>query len=250
MKKYCAAVLIFCIIFGFSGCGKNETDVKSNKSSNSINEDTLSSEENLIDDADDENYYKPTDVPIESEKAVASKFNVDMDIYVTDTVQKGDNVEFEEKTMTEIPLNMETVGLRININNDEIFIVCSGYWRLEKSVDGKYVEIKGKSSDDEENSRSGPNSKCYVNCDLTPYKGLIEKGKYRFISPTLNIAKETENGLEAYTYQNEKSFILYKEFEFTDEDKSLNSSSKQSVSNSNNVVGSVSSRYVSSHYEK
>ena len=97
-------------------------------------------------------------------------------------------------------------------NNDEIFIVCSGFWRLEKFVDGEYKEVAN--SNHAASSSCGPNTSCFVLCDLEKFSDLISEGKYRIISPTLNIAKETENGLQDYIYQNEKSFILYGDFEF------------------------------------
>lgn len=161
--------------------------------------------------------YTVVDVPIKSEKAVKSKFNVTMDIYISHLIQdNGGGARPVNTITTEVALNEKSIGLQINNNNDEIFIVCSGYWRLEKLVNGKYEEIVVDSQKYEANSSCGPKQECYVFCGLEAYKGLIEKGKYRIISPTLNIAKQNDNNLEDYTYQGEKSFILYKEFEFID----------------------------------
>ena len=113
---------------------------------------------------------------------------------------------------TKIPLNSNNITLEIINNNDEIFIVCSGFWRLEKFDNGEYKEVVTSSY--AASSSCGPNNSCFVLCDLNKYSNQISEGKYRIISPTLNIAKETENGLQDYIYQNEKSFILYSEFEF------------------------------------
>lgn len=222
MKKVLALILAFCLAFSIIGCSKNDTDVNSKATETPTDAEQTYSEELDI-AVTDEIPYTVVDVPIESEKAVKSKFNVDMEIYLIDFEDdNGGNGGVNPKTTitTKIPLNRKSIGLQINNNNDEIFIVCSGYWRLEKLVNGKYEEIKVDSQKYEANSSCGPKQECYVYCELDKYKGLIEKGKYRIISPTLNIARENNNHLEDYTYQGEKSFIVYKEFEFIDKDNS------------------------------
>ncbi len=154
-------------------------------------------------------YTVVDDIVLESSKAEKTKFEVKMTVNIS-TVNKQGIATMTAKT--EVPLNTENLTLEMINSNNEISIVCSGSWRLEKLVDGKYVEVIN--SNDKCNSSCGPNASCFVLCDLSKYSHLISEGKYRFISPTLNITKETENGLQDYIYQNEKSFILYSEFEF------------------------------------
>ena len=152
------------------------------------------------------NYPKNT---IDSVKAEISTFDVNMTVNISTVDEFG--VASMNKT-SKISLDSNNITLEIVNDNEEIFIVCSGFWRLEKYVDGMYKEVV--SSDYAATSSCGPKSSCYVLCDLNKYSNYISEGKYRFISPTLNIAKETETGLKDYTYQNEKAFILYSEFEF------------------------------------
>lgn len=221
MKKWLVLILAFCLVFSIVGCSENSTGVKSNATETQTDaEETYSEELNIA--VDDEVTYTVVDVPIESEKAVETKFNVDMDIYLIDW--EDDNggqggINPSSTITTKIPLNSKSIGLQINNNNDEIFIVCSGYWRLEKLINGKYEEIKVEAQEYEADSSCGPKQKCYVYCELDRYKDLIENGKYRIVSPTLNIAKENNNHLEDYIYQGEKAFIVYKEFEFVDENE-------------------------------
>ncbi|MBE6311496.1 MAG: hypothetical protein E7080_10685 [Bacteroidales bacterium] len=219
MKKFITVVLVLFNILCLTGCGKNDTGVDSEITETLTHAEQTYSEELAI-AITDEVPYTVIDVPIESEKATKSKFNVNMDIYLIDWEDdNGGNGGVNPKTTitTKIPLNRKAIGLQINNNNEEIFIVCSGYWRLEKLVNGNYEEIKVGSQKYEANSSCGPKQECYVLCELDKYNDLIETGKYRIISPTLNIAKEINNHLEDYTYQGEKSFIVYKEFEFIDD---------------------------------
>ena len=192
MKRFLICILVLCFSFNLCACNNNPPD-----------------EVNPSIDVDYTSEYTVSNVVLESSKAEKTKFEVEMTINTTSVNEEG------IATMTaqnELPLNTEHVKLEIINGNDEISIVCSGYWRLEKLVDGKYVEVIN--SNDKCNSSCGPNASCFVLCDLSKYSHLICEGKYRFISPTLNIAKDTENVRQDYIYQNEKSFILYSEFEF------------------------------------
>ena len=214
MKKSLALMLVFSIALSLIGC--SEINFENTKTSNKTEQITNEKPDVAV---DDEIPYSVVDVPIESEKAVKSKFNVDIDIYTIDWEDDngGNGGIVPSTTITDkIPLNSKYISLQINNNNDKIFIVCSGFWRLEKLVNGKYEEIKVNYPKNEASSSCGPKQECYVQCELDKYQGLITKGKYRIISPTLNIAIQKNNHLEDYTYQGEKSFIVYKEFEFID----------------------------------
>lgn len=153
--------------------------------------------------------YTVSNTVLDSAKAEKMKFEVNMTVNISTVDECG--VATMNKT-TKIPLNSNNITLEIINNNDEIFIFCSGFWRLEKIENGEYKEVV--TSNYAASSSCGPNNSCFVLCDLNKYSNQISEGKYRIISPTLNIAKETENGLQDYIYQNEKSFILYSEFEF------------------------------------
>ena len=190
--------MILCFCFSLSACNGDLNNVSSEEKTN------------VATDIDYTSEYTVNNTVLDSSKAEQSKFEINMAINISNVDEYG--VATMNKT-AKIPLNSNDITLEIiNNNDDEIFIVCSGFWRLEKFVNGKYKEVV--SSRYAASSSCGPNSSCFVLCDLEQYSNLISEGKYRIISPTLNIAKETTNGLQDYIYQNEKSFILYSEFEF------------------------------------
>ena len=199
MKRFLICILVLCFSFNQCACNNNPPTDSS-----------VYTEEATDIDVDYTSEYTVSDnVILESSKAEKTKFEVEMTVNIS-SVNKQGIATMTAKT--EFSLNTENVTLEMINGNDEISIVCSGSWRLEKLVDGKYVEVIN--SNDKCNSSCGPNASCFVLCDLSKYSHLISEGKYRFISPTLNITKETEKGLQDYIYQNEKSFILYSEFEF------------------------------------
>ena len=199
MKRFLICILVLCFSFNLCACNNN-----------SPTDSSVYTEETTDIDVDYTSEYTVSDnVTIESSKAEKTKFEVEMTVNISSVNKQGIATM---TTKTEFPLNTENVTLEMINGNDEISIVCSGSWRLEKLVDGKYVEVIN--SNDKCNSSCGPNTSCFVLCDVSKYSHLISEGKYRFISPTLNITKETENGLQDYIYKNEKSFILYSEFEF------------------------------------
>lgn len=231
MKKLTVFCLIFSTLLCFSACNKDEATDSNVSSKESYEESSYLADDNLDDVDDTSEFTVKNPVTIDSSKAEKSKFNVDMTINNTHINQEGvASYEITDK----IPLNRDSITLKINNNNDEIFIACTGNWRLEKWVDGEYIECKAEISDTNSGHIFGPGTSGFVFCDFEPYANSIEKGKYRIISPTLNIAKETENGLVETSYQNEKAFILYSEFEFVDEDESLNTESSQTTSHMQN----------------
>ncbi len=196
MKRVLICVLILCFCFCLVACNNNLNDASSEETKHLI-------------DIDYSSEYTVSNTVLDSSKAEETKFEIGMTINISTVDEYG--VATMNKT-TKIPLNSNNITLEIINNNDEIFIVCSGFWRLEKFVDGEYKEVAN--SNHAASSSCGPNTSCFVLCDLEKFSDLISEGKYRIISPTLNIAKETENGLQDYIYQNEKSFILYGDFEF------------------------------------
>ena len=208
IKIYVAACLILCLLVGvglWHGDLFNSTPPSISDESPTVSEEDYET----IDTIDTTSEYTVSNTIIDSVKAEISKFDVNMTVNISTVDEFG--VASMNRT-SKIPLDSNNITLEIVNDNEEIFIVCSGFWRLEKYVDGMYREVV--SSDYAATSSCGPKSSCYVLCDLNKYSSYIGEGKYRIISPTLNIAKETEDGLKDYTYQNERAFILYSEFEF------------------------------------
>ena len=217
MKIIFYYILVISLILGLTACSNstnnNSSENETERENSLLIDDTEEEWEDplVIDDTSD---YTVSSLYLESSKAQKSKFEVEMYIELGNTDENGNYTG--EKTTT-LPMNFDkytSVTLVIENNNDEIFICCSGFWRVEKLINGEYKEVKDFKSKYEANNKFGPGSEGYVGCSLEEYSDLISEGKYRFISPTLHIAKETEDGLEDYTYQNEKAFILYSEFEF------------------------------------
>lgn len=205
IKIFVAACLILCLLVGV---GLWHGDLF-NSTPPSISDESPTVSEEDYETIDTTSEYTVSNTIIDSVKAEISKFDVNMTVNISTVDEFG--VASMNKT-SKIPLDSNNITLEIVNDNEEIFIVCSGFWRLEKYVDGMYREVV--SSDYAATSSCGPKSSCYVLCDLNKYSNYISEGKYRIISPTLNIAKETEDGLKDYTYQNERAFILYSEFEF------------------------------------
>lgn len=222
MKKLLIFILVFCVSICFSAC--NNIENNSSLETESLFE--------TIDIDETSDFVLSNKITLDSSKAKESKFDVDMSINLVSINKNG---EATYTKTAQIPLNSENIILKINNGNEEFSLMCSGLWRLEKLMDGKYQQVKADTADKECNNSFGPGDYGVISCDLTPYSDIITNGKYRIISPTLNILKETENGFEESTYQNEKAFILYSEFEFVDEDKSLDLlSDKTSSTNSDN----------------
>ncbi|MBQ4153790.1 MAG: hypothetical protein IJE01_01145 [Clostridia bacterium] len=225
MKKLLIGFMVISILFCFSSCANKGTADISSKQTYKEEANESFVQEIAIDDTSEFAIKNP--ITIDSSKAEKSKFKVDMSINLTDISENGEAIHTKTN---KIPINRDYIVLYINNNNEDFTLMCSGFWHLEKFVNGKYEEVKAENSNKECNNSFGPGEYGIIGCDLKPYTGLIEKGKYRIISPTLNILKETENGLEEFTYENEKVFILYSEFEFVDEDKTLNTESENNTS--------------------
>ncbi len=219
IKRVVIPVCCFCII-SLIGVGLWQGDFLKTKPPVSLDDSTIIGEKDWIDEIESEDTaweedlsseYTVSNIVIQSNKAQESKFDVEMTVNVS-TVDKNGNANMYKTE--KLPLSAEHITLEIINKNDEISIVCSGFWRLEKLVNGKYTEVA--SANREANSGCGPNSSCFVFFEMEDYREAISEGKYRIISPTLNIAKSTENGLVDYYYQNEKQFIIYKEFEIVE----------------------------------
>ncbi len=226
MKRILIILVILCFCFCLFACNADSNHTSSEKTSNKPSIDieysgedepeSLEDEPESLSIADDDySRYVVSNVVLDSSEAEETKFDVYMTVNTVTTWED----EFgggggDLNRTTKVPLNCDCIVLKIINNNEEFLIACSGFWRLEKFVDGEYIEI---AVDDREatnifgrvDERSG-----FLYVWLEELSDLISEGKYRFISPTLNITKETEDGLQEHTYQNEKSFILYSEFDF------------------------------------
>lgn len=209
MKKLIIYILLFGISLSLYSCNNESFEDDSEIFYSPLEIDTTS------------RYTVSEEIFLESSKAEKTKFDVEMIINLPDLSSENsdgnsESVVAHPTPATEIPLNTEFIILEIFDGNDDISIVCYGPWRLEKLVDGKYIELINTKGNKKKygDVTCIPNSSCFVSINLNEYYHLLSEGKYRFISPTLYITKDTEEGLQDYTYQNEKAFILYSEFEF------------------------------------